>query len=75
MESIADNIAFRNLDFSWKKKKQRMLFTTINFNWMTSDNSFAVLFAAVTLRYHVDMMATPLFYSLLLITRQSHTMN
>ena len=50
MESIADNIAFRNLDFSWKKKKQRMLFTTINFNWMTSDNSFAVLFDPLTFR-------------------------
>ena len=40
-----------------------------------SDNSFAVLIAALTFSYHVDMMATPLFYSLLLITLQSHTMS
>ena len=31
---------------------------------MTSDNSFTVLFAALTFRYHVDMTEIPVYFSL-----------
>ena len=75
IESIPDNIAFMYYFGFYLEKQMKEWYLQASSLKKASDNSFAVLFAAVTLRYHVDMMATPLFYSLLLITRQSHTMN
>ena len=71
IESIIDNIALRNLDYLVKQIKE--CFLQPSSLKMASHNSFAVLFAAQTFCYHVDMIEIPLFSSLLLITLQYHT--
>jgi len=45
MGLLADNIVFRNLDFIWKNKTE-YYFQPSSLQ-MTSDNNFAVLFAAL----------------------------